>query len=403
LDNAGLLSYATVVNVGSRQEVEPGHTGFAHFFEHMMFRGTKKYPADKYAEILLEIGGDRNAFTGDDFTVYYTNFPSRFLEKVVDVESDRFMNLEYSVPAFQTEAKAVLGEYNKNFANPFVQLEEKMNDTAFEKSTYKHTTMGFLKDIQDMPNQYEYSRTFFNRFYRPENCTIIVTGKFNPEEALALIRKYYSMWKPGNYNVQMPQEPPQNEEKHGTVTYEGETLPILALGYKAPAFSPTSKDFAALSLLSDLAFGETSPLYQKLVLNEQKADFITADYSPHMGPHLFTIYARLKTANDIPAVEQDITQTLEVMKEKTVDEKRLNDLKSNRKYSFLMSFDTSKSITSGFYRSSAPYISLIRGVKGVDELFETYQSITPQDIQKAAQQYFQKEKRTVVTVTGVKS
>jgi len=147
---------------------------------------------------------------------------------------------------------------------------------------------------------------------------------------------------------------------------------------------------------ADLAFGETSPLYQKLVLNEQKADFITADYSPHMGPHLFTIYARLKTANDIPAVEQDITQTLEVMKEKTVDEKRLNDLKSNRKYSFLMSFDTSKSITSGFYRSSAPYISLIRGVKGVDELFETYQSITPQDIQKAAQQYFQKEKRTRV-------
>jgi zinc protease len=403
MENAGLLSYATVVKVGSRMEVEPGHTGFAHFFEHMMFRGTKKYPADKYAEILLEIGGDRNAFTGDDFTVYYTNFPSRFLEKVVDVESDRFMNLEYAVPEFQTEAKAVLGEYNKNFANPFVQLEEKMNDTAFEKSTYKHTTMGFLKDIEDMPNQFDYSRIFFNRFYRPENCIIIITGKFDPSQALALIRKYYSDWKPGSYHVQLPQEPPQTAEKRAIVAYQGETLPILAIGYKATAFSPDSKEYAALSLLSDLAFGETSELYQKLVLNEQKADFIGADYSPHLGPHLFTIYARLKKAEDLSAVQQSIDQTLEEMKQKPVDEKRLNDLKSNRKYSFFMSFDTSKSITTGFYNSSPPYVALVWGVKGVDTLFDTYQSITPQDIQKAAQKYFQKERRTVITLTGAKS
>jgi zinc protease len=403
MENAGLLSYATVVKVGSRMEVEPGHTGFAHFFEHMMFRGTKKYPAEKYAEILLEIGGDRNAFTGDDFTVYYTNFPSRFLEKVVDVESDRFMNLEYPVPEFQTEAKAVLGEYNKNFANPFVQLEEKMNGTAFEKSTYKHTTMGFLKDIQDMPNQFEYSRTFFNRFYRPENCTIIITGKFDPDQALALIRKYYSPWKRGDYTVQLPEEPSQIAEKRATVAYQGETLPILAIGYKAPAFSPDNKEFAALSLLSDLAFGETSDLYQKLVLKEQKADFITADYSPHLGPHLFTVYARLKKAEDLASVEESVHQTLEQMKQKPVDEKRLADLKSNRKYSFLMSFDTSKSITNGFYNSNTPYVALIWGVKGVDTLFATYQSVTPQDIQKATQKYLQKEKSTVVTLTGAKS
>jgi zinc protease len=101
IENAGLVSYTTVVNVGSRHEVEPGHTGFAHFFEHMMFRGTKKYPAEKYNEILQEIGADRNAFTGEDFTVYYMNFPGRFLEKVIDVESDRFIYLEYSLPVFQ--------------------------------------------------------------------------------------------------------------------------------------------------------------------------------------------------------------------------------------------------------------------------------------------------------------
>ncbi len=403
MENAGLVSYTTVVNVGSRQEIEPGHTGFAHFFEHMMFRGTRKYPAEKYAKILLEIGGDQNAFTGEDFTVYYIHLPGKFLETIIDVDSDRFMNLEYSLPAFQTEAKAVLGEYNKNFANPFFQLDEKLNETAFEKSTYKHTAMGFLKDIQDMPNQFEYSRTFFNRFYRPENCTIIVAGKFDPEQALSLIKKYYSPWKPGNYRPEIPKEPEQTQERKASISYEGNTLPLLSIGYKAPAFHPSSKEFAALSLLSELAFGETSPLFQRLVLQEQKADSISGDYIPHLDDHLFTISARLKNAQDLSMAEQAISDTLEQMKQKTVDAKRLADLKSNRKYSFLMSFDTSKSITNGFYNSIPPYLALIHGVAGVDQIFKTYESITPEDIQKAAQQYFQKGKRTVVTLTGAKS
>ncbi len=403
MKNAGLVSYMTVVNVGARHEIEPGHTGFAHFFEHMMFRGTKKYPADAYADVLREIGGDRNAFTGEDFTAYYIHFPGRFLEKVVDVESDRFMNLDYQVEIFQTEAKAVLGEYNKNFANPFFQMEEKLNDTAFEKSTYKHTAMGFLKDIQDIPNQFEYSRTFFNRFYRPENCTVIITGSFIPDEALQVIKKYYSDWKPGDHKVEMPVEPEQKEERRAHVTYEGDTLPLLAVAYKAPAFTPDSKDFAALNLLAELAFGETSDLYQKLVLEEQKVDFVSGEYAPHMGPYLFNIYARLKNPEDLSAVENAITTTLEEMKQKPVDAKRLADLKSNRKYTFLMSFDTSKSVVGGFYRSMAPYISLIYGVTAVDRVFDSVAAVTPEDILKAANVYLQNTNRTVVTLTGAKS
>jgi zinc protease len=331
------------------------------------------------------------------------HFPGRYLEKVVDVESDRFMNLEYSLPAFQTEAKAVLGEYNKNFANPFFQLEEKLNDTAFERSTYKHTAMGFLKDIEDMPNQFEYSRTFFNRYYRPENCTVMIAGKFNPDEALALIKKYYAPWKPANYKPEMPKEPEQKQEKRAAVSYEGETLPLLAVAHKAPAFDPSSKEFAVLSLLSDLAFGETSPLYERLVLQEQKADFVSGSYVPHMADYMFTVYARLKSPQDLATVENAILQTLETMAETPVDEKRLSDPKSNRKYSFLMRLDTSKSITDGFYQSQAPYLAMTYGIKAIDQLFATYENVTPQDIQAAAKEYFQREKRTVVTLTGAKS
>jgi zinc protease len=403
MNNEGLVSYMTLVNVGSRNEIEPGHTGFAHFFEHMMFRGTKKYPAEKYGEILLEIGADRNAFTGEDFTFFYMHFPGRYLEKVVDIESDRFMNLEYSVPAFQTEAKAVLGEYNKNFANPFFQLEEKLNDTAFERSTYKHTGMGFLKDIQDMPNQFDYSRTFFNRYYRPENCTVMIAGKFNPDEALALIQKYYGPWEPANYKPEMPVEPEQTKEKRASISYTGDTLPILAIAYKAPAFQPGDKDFAALSLLADLAFGETSSLYERLVLKEQKVDFVSGSYPPHTGDYLFTVYARLKNEADLPAVEKAVLQTLEEMQSTPVDEQRLTDLKSNRKYSYLMSFDTSKSITAGFYQSAPPYVAMMFGIRAVEQLFATYQNVSPADIQAVAKKYFHADKRTVMTLKGAKS
>ena len=398
IKNQGLVSYFTIVHAGSRDEIEPGKSGFAHFFEHMMFRGTEKYPAEVYNEIAAEMGADRNAYTTDDYTCYYLHFPSKYLEKVVDLEADRFRNLKYSVPNFQTEAKAVLGEYNKNFANPFFQIEEKLYDTAFEKSSYKHTTMGFLRDIEAMPNQYDYSLTFFERFYRPENCTIVITGNFDPQQALAYIQKYYATWKPGNYKTVVPQEPEQTEAKQAAVEYKGDTLPILAVGYKAPAFGVQSKEFAALDLLGDLAFGETSPLYQQLVLQQQTVDVLEPDYAPHRDPNLFSIYARLKKADDMDKVQAMINSTIEEMKKTPVDAKKLADLKSNLKYGFLMGLDTSKNVGARLAR----YLELTRNMKGIDELFLTYDSITPEDVRKVAQKYFEPEKKTVVILTGGK-
>lgn len=398
MKNPGLVSYFTIVRAGSRDEIEPGKSGFAHFFEHMMFRGTEKYPPEKYNQALTEMGADSNASTSDDRTVYYMHVPTRYLEKVIDLESDRFQNLKYSKAAFQTEAKAVLGEYNKNFANPFFQTEQKLRETAFDKSTYKHTAMGFLQDIQDMPNQYDYSLQFFNRFYRPENCIILITGEFDPRQAVTLVKKYYSGWKTGDYKTVNPPDPPQTAEKKATIDYAGDTLPILALGYKTPAFDPSDREFAALWLLGPLAFGETSELYQQLVLKEQLVDLLLPDFEPHRDPYLFSIYARLKKTEDLPKVQQDIEATLEKMKTTPLSDKRLADLKSNIKYGFLLSLDTSKSTAAQI----SSYLNLTRNIASFDTLFKTFDSITPADIQKAAQKYFAPEKRTVVILKGGK-
>ena len=151
MESPGIIAYYTVVRTGSRDEVEAGKSGFAHFFEHMMFRGTKKYPADVYEAILTKMGASHNAFTTDVFTAYHLKFAKEDLTQVIDLESDRFQNLAYSEPVFQTEAGAVYGEYRKNITSPFAQLHEKIHELAFDVHTYKHTTIGFERDIKAMP------------------------------------------------------------------------------------------------------------------------------------------------------------------------------------------------------------------------------------------------------------
>ena len=200
-DSPGLAAFYIVVRVGSRNEIEDGVTGFAHFFEHMMFRGTDKYPREEYNRVLKMTGAGANANTSLDRTIYHMTGNADYLEKMFELESDRFMNLNYSEHDFKVEAGAVKGEYTKNFASPYQQLYENLLNTAFDTHTYKHTTMGFFKDIVDMPNQYEYSLKFFDHYYRPEYSTIVVVGDVKPENVNELAKKYFGKWEKGNYSV----------------------------------------------------------------------------------------------------------------------------------------------------------------------------------------------------------
>src|SRR5581483_11582582 len=131
-DYPNIVAVYIVVHTGSRNEVEPGHTGFAHLFEHVMFKGTEKYPQARYEAVLKQIGAASNAFTTEDFTCYHTTFAKEDLDTVLAMEADRVQNLKYSEAQFKTETLAVLGEYNKNSASPGQKLEEVLMDTAFE-------------------------------------------------------------------------------------------------------------------------------------------------------------------------------------------------------------------------------------------------------------------------------
>lgn len=390
----GIVAYYTVVRAGSRNEIEPGLSGFAHFFEHMMFRGTEKYSKDKYNEILKMIGADNNAFTTDDYTAYHTLASSAELETIMDIESDRFINLKYSVEDFKTEAGAILGEYNKNFSNPFMTIYEKLREAAYEKHTYKHTTMGFLKDILDMPNQYEYSLKFFDRWYRPENCAVVVVGDFNQDKLIELAKKYYGNWKTGSYTLNVPIDPPQKKEKIINLTWKAQTLPIVAIGYRGPAFNTNEIDMVTIDIISQLAFSQTSPLYNKLVIEKQWVEFVEGGQTDSRDPGLFTIFTRIKDSKYIDSVKSAIFTTLEDLKNNPVPIEKLNTVKSYLKYSFAMSLNNADAVASKI----SHYYQLTGDPESLNKVYALYEKITPENIMQIAKKYFSKENRTVVTL-----
>ncbi|WP_242345701.1 M16 family metallopeptidase [Anaeromyxobacter terrae] len=389
-----LVSVQIPMQTGSRNEVEPGKSGFAHFFEHMMFRGTKAYPPDAYQAIVTRIGARQNAYTSDDVTNYHMTFAKQDLEKVLEIEADRFMNLDYSVAAFKTESRAILGEYNKNASNPLQKLEEVQRDSAFRVHPYKHTTMGFLADIEDMPNQYAYSKTFYARWYRPEHATVVIAGDVDPQKVLPLVEKYFGRWQRGSHRVEIPAEPAAHGPVYANVPWTTPTLPWVAVAFHGPAFSDVKKDWPAVDLLFDLHFGETSDLYKQLVVEEQKVDALFADSGANVDPGLVTVYARLKSPADAIHVRDAILRTFARARSEAPAAARLAEQKAHQRSAFLRGLDSTEAIAGKIAR----YAMYARSYGTLNRLFRTYAALTPDDLLATARRYFTDERLVVTTL-----
>jgi zinc protease len=391
MQSDGLVSYWTIVRTGSRDEVEKGVTGFAHFFEHMMFRGSEKYPAKAYEDIVSRMGADSNASTWDDRTAYHLSITKEDLPTVIEIESDRFQNLKYDETQFRTEAGAVYGEYRKGRTNPFEVLYESIQNAAFDRHTYKHTTIGFEADIADMPNQFQYSKSFFQRFYRPENCVVCVAGDFDVEATFKLIEQKYSKWKPGYVEPKIEKEPPQTSQRRIQVAFDGQTLPIVAVGFKGERFLPHDGGMLAGQLLGDLCFGETSPLYKKLVLQEQRVEQLFVDFDSKRDMPLWIVFAMVKDPADVSRVQDEIFAATRDIAQHGVDEKRLRDICERQKYGFLSSLSTPSEVTARV----APYIALTGDLACIDQMMQVRDALTPADVKRAANLYFTPERSTV--------
>lgn len=393
-DAKDVVALQIVMAVGSRNEVEEGKSGFAHFFEHLMFRGTERYPSDKADAMLKEAGVSSNAWTWDDQTVYHKVFLKEDLAKILDYEADRFQNLKYAEPEFKTEALAVLGEYNKNSANPTEKMFEVMQETAFDAHTYKHTTMGFLRDIEQYPQGFEYSREFYNRFYRPEYATLLLVGDVKPSETIALVERTFGDWKRGSYVAELPLEPRQKSARKAHIDWESPTLPWIMIGYKAPPFSDLDET-AAVQLWEALAFSKTGELYQDLVLDQQIVDEFMPFFWLKKDPFLVGVAVRVTDETKIEEVKKRLYEAFESSTKKPVDAKRLEEVKSRVKYSFLQSLDAPDSIATNL----AFMLSLDSALSSVDRYYQSLENVDANQLTKVAAKVFQPSGRTTVTLT----
>jgi zinc protease len=370
---SGLASVRTAIRTGSRDEYEPGRSGFAHFFEHMMFRGTKKYPAEERERVATGMGASNNAFTSNDMTVYEFDIAAEDLEKVMDLEADRFMNLAYSAEQFQTEAGAVYGEYRKNRASPFFQLFEKISETAFTKHTYGHTTMGYERDIAAMPKMLAYSKQFFARYYRPENAVLLIVGDVDAEATLAMVERYWAGWKRGYRAPLVPKEPAQTAERSVEISYQGRALPILALAYKGSAYAPTDVTWVSQLVLAEVAFGETSPIYKSLVLEQRVVQQLRAGAADDRDPGLFSITAVVNDAQQLGDVKAALEAAIETARTQLADPKRVADVAANLRNGFLLRLDT----PSGVADQLARVCAVTGGISAIDDLYATLAKVTP--------------------------
>lgn len=394
-DYPNIVSLYIVVGAGSRNEVEPGKSGFAHLFEHLMFRGTPEFPPERYQSELQSAGAASNAYTSDDLTAYHTTFSKEDLPRILSMEADRFQHLAVPPPAFKTETLAVLGEYNKNSANPTEKLFETVRATAFKVHPYSHTTMGFLKDIQAFPDEYDYSRQFFDRYYRPEYTTVIVAGDVDPKRVRSLIDERWGTWKRGGFKPSIPAEPAQDGPRTAHIDWPSQTLPWIAVAYRGPAYTDSNEETAALDAISRLGFDQTSPLYQKLVIEEQKVDALNASPPGNLDPELFGVLVRVKNAADLPSIQRQVIETAEAFASKPVDAKKLEALKEHLRYEFALQMNNSEAIAG----TVAQYVALRRTPETINRYYDAYARLTPADIQNAARKYLIDKNRTVVTLT----
>jgi len=315
-----------------------------------------------------------------------------------DIESDRFRNLKYSEHGFKTEAGAVLGEYSKNFAVPSRRMSEALQALAFKKHTYGHTTMGYIDDIKNMPSQYSYSLEFYDRFYRPEYCTLIISGDVKHKEVMAMAAKYFGDWKRGAYVAKVPEEPAQTEARSTHLKFDGDTN-MVGIYYKSPAFSDKTTNKLALDLLLEMYFSSNSEIYAELVREKQLVQRFNIQDWDTRDPFIVGVSANLFKVEDTAAVRTRMEQAYRAMTEAPIDGKLLEQLKSRRRYSMAAQLDRPMNVA----QQLANYIWLTGDPQTMERYYKMLAKITVADLKKAADTYFVENGRLNISLSKEES
>jgi len=381
-------------HVGSKDE-RPGRTGFAHLFEHLMFKGSAHVGPEEHSRLIEAVGGVANASTLDDYTQYYETFPSNYLERVLWLEADRMGSLNVDEANFKAEREVVKEERRDRVDNqPYGYIEEDLRAAAFTVHGYHHTPIGSMADLNSAT--IEDVRDFFNTFYKPNNATLIIVGDFKPEQAMAWTKKYFDGIPASTKPIPRPseREPAQTEERVVKKSYSNTPLPAVVIGYKIPArYTP---DSYPLDLASNiLAGGESSRLFQQLLYKDQIAAQTYGFANLTEDPNLFYAIAVLNSGHTPDEGEKALENVLDGLKSQPVNAKELEKAKNQEIAGFILGRETDEE------RAVALGAATVVGKDPnlVNTELERYLKVTPADIERAAKEYFVRAHSTVIIVT----
>ena len=316
--------------VGSAQE-HNGITGVSHMLEHMMFKGTEKYPAEKFTSTLAEIGARDNAFTGRDYTAYFQLMSRDHLEVSFDIESDRMVNLILAQDDFDSEREVVKEERRWRIEDdPNALVYEQLNAAAFASSPYHNPVIGWMNDLAHL--ELENLSRWYQRWYTPNNAVLVVVGDVSPKAVFALARKYFGAIKRRHIRESKPRvEPAQSGPRRITVKAVAK-LPYLLLGYKVPSLATAEQDWEpyALSVLSGVLDGGSSARFSKRLVREMElAASAGSSYSLYARyPSLFLFDATPAPERSLDEVEQALYAEIRALQEDLVSEQELARVKA---------------------------------------------------------------------------
>ena len=419
-----VLSYNTLVMAGSRNELERGKTGLAHLFEHILFRHAYQGQPGAYQDLMERLGTHNNAWTWFDVTFYHplsftSNLAGRTLGAeqlpgVMELEASRFEALDFNEKIFKTETGAVLGEYRNSSTFPTLRMSERLLALAFPDHPYGHETIGYYEDVVDMPNHYEAARAFYDTYYRPNNCVLVIVGDVKADEVFSQAEARYRDWQAKPVQA-VPQAAPLQGPKREPVGWPADVAPRLYLAYRQPRFETGSVETAVGQLLGELLVSRSAPLYKKLRFEKQTVSELAfgdgtqgfESFDPRLvifDAQLFQEQHAQKGAAYLDEVIRDIEQGVEVLKQfsRQKDAKQvLQTLKSKYRYDFLAAMSSPAQIA----QNLGWYYRFERDAEVFEKLLASVERLQPKEVDAFAQKYFVPQNQVIITMAyeGAKS
>ncbi len=385
-----IVAVTVMYHVGSKNE-KPDRTGFAHFFEHLMFEGSEYIPRGEYSKYVENAGGTLNANTSNDRTYFYEVIPSNQLGLALWLESERMLHLKVDSIGIETQRGVVKEEKKERIDNaPYGTFLQEMLGHAYKESPYRWPTIGSVEDLDAAA--YEEFMKFYKTYYVPENAVLTLVGDFNTDSAKNLVKKYFGGIPHGKFEINRPAttEPEKHAEVVDTV-YDNVQLPAIFQGYHIPAMS--TQDYYAVDMLNQLlASGQSSRLYKSLVDDQQLALQVAAVPLPFEGPGLSIIVAVPNIGVDPHNLENAVDEELAAVKDSLISEREFEKLRNQIESSFVSSNATIASRASNL----ATDYTFFNNTNLINTEIKKYMAVTREDLKRVANAYYRQGNRVVL-------